>query len=359
MADINQVWACMMTFGVSITILKVSATGSFIFNCQLAWTWLQGPSSASSFSTSYGTAFSTSNKPGGRIKPASFRDPGDPNLIYIHGGDIMTSSRADLWAFNIQTKGWRFVSGSSNDGFVGSSSYPAARSGHVCVEDPLGSRAVYCYSGIGCTSINCMSFFADMWKYNITSNNWTWISGKSSGSGVENRYSVGLGIENATNTPGGRSFAGGWSSVDQKSLFFFGGMDSTNSVLNDLWRFNVQSHLWTWIHGSLKTGDSVGSYMSRDFNSLNYPRGRFNFSTALLSPSNGLLEIFVLHGGFLGSTSMDDVWYYSPSLNQFRWVYGSSTYSSGVELSASYNAKMTESVSVSPGSRGSSVFTIS
>jgi hypothetical protein len=80
--------------------------------------------------------------------------------------------------------------------------------------------------------------FNDLWEFNRTTNEWTWMSGSDTGnaSGI---YGT-LGAASANNVPGGRESSVSW--IDSSgNLWLFGGLgyDSTGTVgyLNDLWRY--------------------------------------------------------------------------------------------------------------------------
>lgn len=58
------------------------------------------------------------------------------------------------------------------------------------------------------------------------------------------------GVPNITNTPGSRMGASCW--VNPNGFHLFGGVGVVNgvdTVLNDVWRFNLTSQIWTWIGG--------------------------------------------------------------------------------------------------------------
>jgi hypothetical protein len=299
--------------------------------------------------------------------PASFDDPFTSNLLYLHGGDTNQIHYSDLWVFNISSGWWGWLSGTSDTGSVGvyppqknvsyTNVFPSSRSRHFCVSDPLLTRSAYCFGGSGCNDSTCSiyGYFGDVWKYNIASNSWAWIWGSSTG--VDFRYSLGLGVTGTANNPGSRNYPGGWSSSSQKAIYVFGGQDNNQKDLGDMWKFDVVTQRWTWIHGTSKLSDYLGSYVSQDFDSSNYPRCRYNFATSSLG--SGTQETFVLYGGIVGdwfraNASMDDVWYYSPVMNQFRWVQGSSVYS-GTEVLPVFGTKMVENIAVRPGSRRTGV----
>jgi N-acetylneuraminic acid mutarotase len=84
-----------------------------------------------------------------------------------------------------------------------------------------GSGNLWLFGGYGFDSNgNGTSFLNDLWMFNTTTNQWTWVSG----SNVINPVAVygGLGVAASTNMPGGRFGAAGWT--DQAgNLWIFGG----------------------------------------------------------------------------------------------------------------------------------------
>jgi hypothetical protein len=80
----------------------------------------------------------------------------------------------------------------------------------------------------------------DLWRYNITTDTWTWIRGSS----INNQpgfYGT-QGVQNINNRPGGRHLHAGWSDASS-NLYIFGGdgyaASATNpGPLNDLWKYN-------------------------------------------------------------------------------------------------------------------------
>ncbi|MDH5381205.1 MAG: fibronectin type III domain-containing protein, partial [Cyclobacteriaceae bacterium] len=115
----------------------------------------------------------------------------------------------------------------------------------------------------------------DLWKFNTSTGNWTWVSGGYN-SGIPINYGV-LGIEDPSNFPGRRY--GGVSWIDESdNLWFFGGMgyDSDNNIgrLNNLWKYNLSSGNWTWMSGNSKR-NMPGIYNVKNIpNSENIPGSR-------------------------------------------------------------------------------------
>lgn len=120
--------------------------------------------------------------------------------------------------------------------------------------------------------VNGSSFYElnDMWEYDPATNEWTWWGGNvkppcqvidgnpmCGQSGVYGHQ----GSASASNQPGGRYSTAAWADASG-NLWMYGGFgfDSVGTwgTLNDLWEFNPQTHLWTWINGDA-TIPSTGS----------------------------------------------------------------------------------------------------
>lgn len=84
----------------------------------------------------------------------------------------------------------------------------------------------------------------DLWRYNVSTNRWTWMAGDS----LPNRPAIqsGLGVEAAANTPSARESGTFWSSSDGKELYLFGGYSPSIAwqFYNDVWAYNVVTEKW-------------------------------------------------------------------------------------------------------------------
>jgi hypothetical protein len=88
---------------------------------------------------------------------------------------------------------------------------------------------------------NAESFLNDLWTYNPTTQQWTWVSGSNLVNTSPGDYGV-LGTPATTNLPGSRIFASGWTDTTGHLWLFGGeGWDSVTPPnfddLNDLWKF--------------------------------------------------------------------------------------------------------------------------
>jgi hypothetical protein len=99
----------------------------------------------------------------------------------------------------------------------------------------------------------------DLWRYRVSNGQWTWMKG----SNVTNQFgSYGtLGQSGPTNTPGSRVGSVTWADASG-NLWLFGGSgnaQSSSGYLNDLWKYNIASSEWTWVHGD-NTPNHYGIY---------------------------------------------------------------------------------------------------
>ena len=213
-----------------------------------------------------------------------------------------------------QASGWVWAAGSDTVGAAMSGSYgtlgvpsatnlPGGRSGALSWTDQQGQ--FWLMGGLGYDSGGNYGYLNDLWKFNVTTKQWTWIGGSSSVPeflGVTGVYGN-LGSSSSANIPGGRENAASW--VDSSgNLWLFGGdgYDSTGTLgyLNDLWEFDVTKEQWAWMGGS----DIVTSSSSEN--------GQPGVYGTLGTPSTTNIP-----GGRQGASSWVDV---GGELRPFRWA---------------------------------------
>jgi hypothetical protein len=81
---------------------------------------------------------------------------------------------------------------------------------------------------------------------------WTWMGGYNTSRNNYGSYGQ-LRVSNSSNQPRSRTYAIGWCDSTAGELWMFGGFSldfQTPVYLNDLWRYNIASSLWTWMGGS-------------------------------------------------------------------------------------------------------------
>ncbi|CAN5440904.1 hypothetical protein BH11BAC1_BH11BAC1_25270 [soil metagenome] len=238
--------------------------------------------------------------------------------FWMYGGSGSGGVFADLWKYDIVTNEWTWMKGPSGAG--GAGVY-----GTQGVPDPANNPGkrfecatawtdnagdLWLFGGYSVTGFN------DLWRFNIATNNWTWMKGSPGGS-VPGVYGT-QGVEAPLNTPGSRQVYTHWKD-NIGNLWLFGGYDYVNgTIFNDLWRFNPVTNNWAWIMG----GSGSGVYNNQcQSDSANIPGGRFE-NRAVAVDQNGDFWTF---GGGVGNSFQDifnDLWKYCVSTGQWTWISG-------------------------------------
>jgi hypothetical protein len=93
------------------------------------------------------------------------------------------------------------------------------------------------FGGIGAPPGDSEHGFSDLWQYDPTSGEWTWVSGSNQLDIVGSYGSEDVG--SPSDQPGARQQAVGWADGDG-NLWLFGGQPvlGISGFLNDLWRFH-------------------------------------------------------------------------------------------------------------------------
>ncbi len=205
-------------------------------------------------------------------------------------------------------------------GVPAATNLPGAREGAVTWVDDSG--AYWLFGGIGYDAAGNLGRLNDLWK--AVGNDWVWVAGDSlinpsADYGTED-------VAAATNHPGGRSQAFGWSAADG-TIWLFGGngydAGTTAGRLSDLWKFDPVSNQWTWVSGSNVINQS-GSYGTLGTASpTNAPGARYGAAGWVDDAGH-----FWLFGGTgydsAGSLGwLNDLWTFDGS--QWKWVRGANT----------------------------------
>jgi len=191
-------------------------------------------------------------------------------------------------------------------------------------------------------------YAGDLWKYTIGANEWTWASGDSANNPV-GRYGT-QGVASALNRPSGRAESAGWAD-SAGNLWLFGG-DQYTGFVNDVWKYNISSGLWTWVNGDSATYTLPTHGTQGVANAANTPGARHS-STAWMG-KNGLLWLF---GGIGNDDNSDfgtfnDLWNYNTATNQWTWVSGDSVVSSPGSYGVIAHASTTNSPPARYGAAG-------
>ena len=253
-----------------------------------------------------------------------------------------------------QTGAWRWMGGSSTvtqpgvygtRGVSATGNVPGGRIDAVGWRDASGN--FWLFGGWGFDSAGVLGYLDDLWEYNPTIALWRWMGGTSTvpcaGCGQPGVYGT-QGVY-ADNAPGGRELAVGWTDVGG-NLWLFGGLDSSGEYLNDFWEYSPSLGQWRWMGGS-SSGNQPGVYGTQGvYAPGNIPGGRGE----AVSWRDGNGNLWLLGGLGYGSTTVgtyNDLWEYSPSTGQWRWMGGSST----IDQSGNYGTQGVYAAGNVPGSR--------
>jgi PKD repeat protein len=282
------------------------------------WVWMKGMGTTGT-PANYGTMGipSATNDPGSRAwGMASWVD--NQGNFWMFGGMRSGNVFADLWRYEPATNNWTWMKGPQSSGSNGvygiqgvsnPANFPGCRYETATTwTDNAGDLWLFGGNNFGATR-------NDLWRYNISSNEWTWMKG-SQFTGAADVYGV-QGIEDPANTPGSRDVYSHWKDLNG-NFWLFGGSNNVNNDYNDLWRYNPITNNWAWFKGG--TGNAIyGSQCVAD--TLNTPGKRFE-NRATVTDANGNLWLF---GGGLGNTFQNcynDLWKYCVSSNSWTWVSG-------------------------------------
>jgi hypothetical protein len=311
------------------------------------WTWVNGQNAPnnSAVGCAYGQVEipSTTNTPGLRVGAAGGTDSN--GNLWLYGGSFNNTATqsngtyADLWKFSPNDKTWTcFGTSAANLSptytTLGGSGNPGSRESSLAWIDSSGH--FWLFGGSGATGT-----YNDLWEFNPTTIQWTWMSGSSSPNqpGIFGTQ----GVASPGNVPGARNGAIGWK--DSAGNFWFFGGESVGAgvtALNDLWKFNIATQQWTWVSGSTAM-NQPGVYGSQGVASANNVPGARYYAISWTDEGGN----FWLFGG-VGTDStgvtgeLGDLWKFSPGADQWTWMGGS-------------NKAKASSTSASPGARDSAV----
>ena len=297
-------------------------------------TWIKGDSSVTN-EPLYGVQGTAGNlnKPGERIGAGTWTD--NSGNLWLYGGDILNTTSGppakclnDLWKYNITTGEWTWMKGGPgfSNGVYGSlgvpheDNRPGDREEMKCWSD--ASNNFWMFGGFG-----FLGNYNDLWRYNPSTNQWTWVKGSNSSSYQFNSDAVyGIqGTPDINNRPGRRRAGAAWTD-NAGNFWTFGGSGRNGNYINDLWKYDPLNNTWTWMHGEDEE-NQPGSYGSPGVASAGNTPGARDGAVAW-KDTDGNLWLF---GGELGNTSgnpyeyFNDVWKYDIFLNQWTWITGDNT----------------------------------
>jgi len=229
------------------------------------------------------------------------------NNLWFYGGvniiDLQSIS-GNLWKYNIANNEWTWMSGFGNianipnfgtKGISSVNNCPPSIHENNCTWIDNDNDNLWFYGGLGGGESFSDNYYNDLWRYNISNNEWTWIYGNAT-TNIPPNFGL-KGISDILNNPGGRASYSAFKDQNNDLCFFGSGNNFFNNnsfvvLLNDIWKYSINSNLWTWVNGDniINGMGNYGSICNADINIA--PRSRFE-NRASWSDSCG----FWIYGG--------------------------------------------------------------
>jgi len=286
------------------------------------WIWIKGSGIAND-PGNYGVQGipSPTNYPPARGNSVSWTDSqGDLWLFSGNGG----GDYCDLWKYNIAANEWTWMKGPNIQ------SQPAVY-GSPGISDPAnhpGSRQetaatwtdaqdnLWLFGGY--RQIGGAGHLNDLWKYSIQTNEWTWMKGSSSTNPAGNYGTIG--IEDTSNTPGGRMPYAHWKD-NAGNLWMWGGWENNSGNYNDMWRYSIASNNWTWIGGSQVLNSPIVMGTKCVADSANIPGTGWE-TRAVWTDVDGNFWFFGAGTYVTSFILYNQLWKYCVSSGMWIWISG-------------------------------------
>lgn len=201
------------------------------------WTWEGGEKAVGSIGNYDGPDYMPRARRGGAVWVA------DADHIYLYGGIYESATTFneyilnDFWKLNMQTKEWTFISGNRSSShrarYEEGNQYPGSRSDTIHWKDSAGDLWLAHGTGYDLIDFDYMDYyFENFWKYNIETNQWTWMRGHDQGIPLL-----------PPDEPGATTGSSGWVD-DAGDVWLFGGYGLSNDwdgLLNNFWKFGFST----------------------------------------------------------------------------------------------------------------------
>ncbi|MBK8848312.1 MAG: PKD domain-containing protein [Bacteroidetes bacterium] len=287
----------------------------------LAWTWIDGSqlTNVNAFNGTKGQ-FGNLNTPGSRGETTvSWVD--NTNRLWFFGGQMNTASDFynDVWQYNLTTNQWAWMAGNNvfgpnaapnwgTQGVPASSNTPGARNAFGRWRDAQGN--LWMCGGIKSNGNN--DAFNDIWKYDITTNQWTWMYGSAQPNDTGN-YSASCYFNNVVK-PRARHENKAVVKDSRGNVWMFGGTDAATTInFRDLWIFNMDTLQWKWIENDGTATTTANHGTLGVYNASNFMPARDG--AIMFTDTNCNVYVF---GGILRAifgACWSDTWRYTPDTN--------------------------------------------
>lgn len=175
-----------------------------------------------------------------------------------------------------------------------------------------------------------LSGLCDLWKYDVGTNNWTWMNGT-----LEPNYGVkgGKGVSAAENMPGIRCDAVTWTDAEGKFWFFGGGFSLGEYDANEIWKFDPVTNQWAWMQGGqqftpqTRVPQKISAYGV--LAPANIPSQR-SMGIGWLDNQGKLWHLGGLGWSLVKTGYLDELWQYDSANNAWGLMKGSAKVEVGI-----------------------------
>lgn len=177
--------------------------------------------------------------------------------IYVYGNDgLNNAASSSFWVYNLTINQWKCIQPKNltanygQKGVFNASNCPGTRINSINFIDNSGN--LYLLAGGG-YQIN------DLWKYDVTLQQWAWVSGYNNTSGVLGTLGS-IGVASQNYFPASRLQAKPILASDGM-VYIYGGsptFTNGNDLRTNLWKYNPNTNEWTLLSNKTTVGQVIG-----------------------------------------------------------------------------------------------------
>jgi gliding motility-associated-like protein len=313
------------------------------------WTWMSGDTTLPNHRQGIVGVPSATANPGDRWFGTPCWTDLQGNFWLFGGRDRLNSLQRDLWKYDPHTLQWTWVRiGGKAEGNYGTMGVPASYNNPPALSECKATWVdndgnLWMFGGMADNNAE----FDSMWKYDIKTNMWTWMSGHTSPTSAI--YGT-KGIPSPGCTPGSRFSYAHWKDLAGNFWFFGGYFQKENKFYNDLWKYDIITNQWTWISGTNIANDLGHITSICTPSKLDYPSRRTE-NTACWTDVCGN---FWMYGGMdtPSYNVFNDFWVYNPSSDIWTIIKGSPKFQLNMGEDPVYGTIQIPDPANHPGSRG-------
>lgn len=314
----------------------------FVFNtanAQGVWTWMHGDSIGSAFPAGavrtaevYGAfgAFDVSYTPGSRYRGSSCVDKDGMFWLYSgqrpkkNSGPGVIQVTNDLWKYDPTINQWALIKGNlaPNQSKVVWGIKGVESTSTMPPENLIdGAMLVDTNNNIWMVNGACNI----LWRYNISTNSWTWMTGDTTGVTTGTLATYGTkGIGAPGNSP---------PKMKENLSFWLHKKTNTIWLLDnsgDLWKYNIADNEWAWMQGNHAAYGNFGTMGVESANNYIAQGHWHDYHTTWMADEDDFIYVFDQY-----STAM---FRYNMKTNLWMWIAGADTSRLGNTVTAKFNS---------------------